>query len=134
MDRVFLDANVLFSAAYSETSGLTRLWKLRGVELVTSGYALGETLRNVEAVQHRSRLARLMIDVTVVPQPATTPPECGRLADKDQPILAAAIAARATHLLTGDLTHFGRFWGKTIGGVLILRPSEYLGAKQRKRE
>ena len=141
MDRVFLDANVLFSAAYSETSGLTRLWKLRGVELVTSGYALGETLRNVETVQHRSetvqhrsRLARLMIDVTVVPEPATIPPECGRLADKDQPILAAAIAARATHLLTGDLTHFGRFWGKTIGEVLILRPSEYLGAKQRKRE
>jgi hypothetical protein len=28
LDRVFLDANVLFSAAYMENSGLARLWQL----------------------------------------------------------------------------------------------------------
>ena len=39
MDRVFLDANVLFSAAYRQDSSLLRLWELKDVELVTSAYA-----------------------------------------------------------------------------------------------
>jgi uncharacterized protein len=133
VDRVFLDANVLFSAAYSEASGLTRLWKLEDVELISSGYALDEALRNIDAREHRGRLARLMIDVTVVPEAAAIPAECGKVAEKDRPILAAAIVAGATYLLTGDLTHFGRLYGKTIGGVTILRPGEYLCARGRKR-
>ena len=40
MDRVFLDANVLFSAASTPDSGLRALWSLAGVELVTSEFAL----------------------------------------------------------------------------------------------
>ena len=133
MDRVFLDANVLFSAAYSEASGLAQLWRLQGVKLVTSGYALDEVFRNLDPREERSRLASLMIDVMMVPEASAIPPECGKLAEKDRPIVAAAIVAGATHLLTGDLTHFGRLYGKTIGGVTILRPAEYLGARGRKR-
>jgi hypothetical protein len=41
-------------------------------------------------------------------------------------IFLAAMAARATHLLTGDKTHFGRYYRRTIAGVLILPPSVYL--------
>ena len=41
------------------------------------------------------------------------------LPEKDQPILAAAFKARATHLLTGDRRHFGECFGKRICGVLI---------------
>ena len=44
----------------------------------------------------------------------------------DQVIFLAAMAARATHLLTGDRTHFGPYYGRTIAGVLILPPSVYL--------
>ena len=44
---------------------------------------------------------------------------------KDRPILVAAIAAQATHLLTGDFKHFGPLYGKRIHGVLILSPSTY---------
>lgn len=47
MDRVFLDANVLYSAAYSRDAGLQRLWKLPQVELLTSAYAVGEARRNL---------------------------------------------------------------------------------------
>jgi hypothetical protein len=47
VDRVFLDANVLFSASYREDSGLLRLWQLKETELVTSPYALDEARRNV---------------------------------------------------------------------------------------
>ncbi len=51
------------------------------------------------------------------------------LPDKDQPILLAAIGAGATHLLTGDFQHFGRYSGEMIEGVLILSPGDYLSSR-----
>ena len=48
------------------------------------------------------------------------------LPDKDRPILLAAITARATHLLTGDVQHFGPYFGQQIDGVMILPPAAYL--------
>lgn len=48
-----------------------------------------------------------------------------RLPEKDQPILQAAIHARATHLLTGDKQHFGGYFGRKLGGALVLPPAEY---------
>ncbi len=36
MDRVFLDANILYSAGYKDTSALRKLWELTEVELLTS--------------------------------------------------------------------------------------------------
>ena len=48
--------------------------------------------------------------------------------DKDRPVWWAAVAARATHLLTGDVRHFGSHFGKTVQGVHILRPAAYLAA------
>ncbi|HSF33604.1 MAG TPA: hypothetical protein VLK82_24445 [Candidatus Tectomicrobia bacterium] len=50
------------------------------------------------------------------------------LAEKDRPILAMAVAARATHLLTGDMRHFGRYYSQIVAGVLILPPAAYLRA------
>jgi hypothetical protein len=40
VDRVFLDANVLFSAAYRSDSGLLALWRRAGASLLTSAYAV----------------------------------------------------------------------------------------------
>ena len=51
------------------------------------------------------------------------------LADKDRPVLLAAIGVGATHLLTGDFRHFGPLYGKRIEGVLILSPGEYLSLR-----
>ncbi len=48
------------------------------------------------------------------------------LPSKDVPILAAAVYARASHLITGDLKHFGSLLGTSEGGVSILRPADYL--------
>jgi len=42
------------------------------------------------------------------------------LPEKDWPILGGAIAAEATHLITGDLKHFGRYFGPHIHGILVL--------------
>jgi AbrB family looped-hinge helix DNA binding protein len=53
-------------------------------------------------------------------------PDGIELPEKDVPILCAVIAADATHLLTGDVTHFGRCFGRTVSGVLILPPGDFL--------
>ena len=111
MDRVFLDANVLFSAAYRADSGLVALWRLTTSQLLTSAYALSEAERNLTREDQRRRLAALVRSCEIVPTPslARLPPQV-TLPDNDQPILLAAIAAEATHLLTGDKTHFGRYY------------------------
>jgi hypothetical protein len=59
MDRLFLDANVLFSAAYLPDAGLPRLWKLPGIVLCSSRYALEEARANFSTQPQRNRLAEL---------------------------------------------------------------------------
>jgi hypothetical protein len=46
-DRVFLDANILVSAAWSADAGLFALWKLPDTSLITSAYAIAEADRNL---------------------------------------------------------------------------------------
>jgi predicted nucleic acid-binding protein len=131
--RLFLDANVLFSAAYRKGAPLRRLWGRRGVELLTSAYAIAEAERHVEGEQ-RGRLAELLKAVRVVSDvPTQELPEGMLLRSKDVPILAAAIAARATHLITGDRRDFGVHYGRRVGGVLIQPPRDYLQPPRRKR-
>ena len=126
MDRLFLDANVLFSAAYRDDAGLLRLWKLSNARLCSSRNAVEEARINLDGSQ-RIRLAHLVEVVELFESVEGKLPRGVSLPDKDVPILLAAIAARATHLLTGDIRHFGRYFGKTIAGVLISLPGEYLG-------
>ena len=129
MDRLFLDANVLFSAAYRPNTSLRRLWSLAGARLFTSSYAVGEAQRNLAEDRQREDLERLLIPVSIVEAPAAkTHPalETVELPEKDLPIILAAIAAEATHLITGDITHFRRYCGEKIGGVLVLAPGDYL--------
>jgi len=131
VDRLFLDANVLFSASWKENSGVAELWRIKDATLVTSAYAFAETVRNIQDEEHRARLDRLMRHVAVLPgeRPGQAPPAGISLRAKDMPILLAAIASRATHLITGDLRDFGPFFGRTIGGVLVLRPRKYLARR-----
>ena len=56
-------------------------------------------------------------------------PKLGRAMEpavKGWPVLAAALASGATHLITGDQRNFGVFFGQTVLQVLVLSPSEYL--------
>ena len=131
MDRIFLDANILFSAAYREDSGLVRLWGLEDVELVTSAYAAEEARRNLDTAEQRERLVKLLEEgVRVIPvEPLVEVPPDVTLPEKDVPILRSAMASRSTHLLTGDTKHFGPYFGRVIGGVLISRAAAYFKAK-----
>lgn len=132
MDRLFLDANVLFSAAYREGAPLQRLWNRKDTELLSSDYAIAEAERHLDAAQQR-RLVDLLRTVRIVPNaPPANLPEVRSLRVKDVPILAAAIAARATHLITGDRRDFGAHFGKRLGGVLIVPPRDYFAHALRK--
>lgn len=126
MDIIFLDANVLFSAAYKHNANFLKFWRLKDVCLVSSAYTVGEAHRNLKKPEQRDRLARLLQSVELIPhQENSALPKGVHLPEKDVPILVGAIAARATHLLTGDDRHFGAYYGKTIEGVLILSPAAY---------
>lgn len=128
MDRLFLDANVLFSAAYSPTSGLARFWKLSDVILCSSRYAVEEARTNLTTAAQRERLHSLAskLKLTDAVEFDGSALDEISLPKKDRPILLAAIAARATHLITGDFRHFGPFFGKSVRGILILPPADYL--------
>ena len=131
MDRLFLDANVLFSAAYREGAGVTRLWNLP-VALLTSEYAVEEARRNLAEAEQQERLARLLEGLEVVRAGSPDPAMRGsvELREKDWPIVGGALAARATHLITGDLRDFGLHFGKRVMGVLVLTPANYLASRQ----
>jgi uncharacterized protein len=125
MARLFLDANVLFSAAYRSDTGLLKLWKLREAVLCSSRYALEEARINLNHEVQRTRLVRLAGRV-LLDAGKHELPEGVSLPEKDVPILLAAIEARAPHLLTGDFRHFGSYFGKRVEGILVLPPGEYL--------
>jgi uncharacterized protein len=129
VDRLFLDACVVFSAAYNPSSPLQTLWELGDATLLTSELAIEEARRNLAVLrpERLGDLGRLSGRLEIVVATLTkVPSEAQRLPDKDRPLLLAALAGRATHFLTVDKKHFGSLFGKTVGRVLILSPGEYL--------
>ena len=94
------------------------------MELVTSDYAAQEATVNLTEKDQRVRLTKLLEKVRMITAVAPLPPGV-QLPEKDQPILQAALQAQATHLLTGDKEHFGPYFGRNLGGVLVLPPAEY---------
>ncbi len=130
MDRLFLDANVLFSAAYRGDAGVQRLWALRDATLVTSEYSVSEARRNLATPEQLSRRDSLVESIEVAPARTLDPTLRSEieLREKDWPILGGAVAAGATHLITGDLRDFGPFMGRVVLGVLVLTPARYLNS------
>ncbi len=130
MDRLFLDANVLFSAAYRPEAGLGQFWKLNNTILCSSHYAIEEARINLTDNMQKRRLAMLARRVRVFD---ASPRELSggvSLPEKDVPILLAAMEAEATHLITGDLRHFGPYLGRKLEGILVLSPSDYLNKRR----
>ena len=130
--RLFLDANILFTAAHNP-KGKARLVIELGTqgywELFSSPYALEEARRNLERKFSRTLndLGTLQHGIDLVEHHAGLAfPE--RLAQKHQPIFQAALACRATHLLTGDLRDFGPFINQPENtfGICIQTVAEFL--------
>lgn len=126
--RIFLDANVIFSAAKSDGAVRELLSRLHasGHGLCADGYVIAEARRNLalkDAVA-LAALEALLPRLEVAPfQPAQLPADAFKLLpEKDRPVLAAAIRLRCDALVTGDRTHFGALYGRTIAGVTIHSP------------
>lgn len=126
--RLFLDANVLFSAARSEDSRAHTLFQLAragSCSLVTSPFAIEEARRNtgLKQPERTAALEALLRDAEVGPecsQEQVAWAQSQGLPVKDAPILAAAVLSRCDALVTGDRAHFGGLFGKTVGGVAVL--------------
>lgn len=91
--RIFLDANILFSAA--NPSGSIR-------QLLNIARAAGH---ECWADEHVHRLE-------------------APLPENDRRVLAAAIALECNALVSGDQTHFGPLYGKTVDGIRIYSPRQ----------
>lgn len=119
--RVFLDANILYSASFPNSHLAAFLSQLHHhTVLLTNTYAAAEAGRNIAAKQparvaaHAQLVASLTLVPTLIFDPGVT------LADKDRPILCGAISGSADYLLTGDKRDFGHLFGKTVRGVKIV--------------
>jgi hypothetical protein len=131
--RVFLDANVLFSAS-NRSSNIARLidWLLRDATAVTSDLAREEARRNLELKrpQWLSAFEHLMSRIEQVPSARFE--LAAKLDEGDQPLLCAAIRSRCTHFATGDRRDFGHLFDTSVQGVQVvslLRLAELLAER-----
>ncbi len=127
--RIFLDANILFSAARADGAirQFLALTETAGHELWADAYVFEEARRNLaaktpsglpvlEAMAARIKIGGLLAGGPLLPETLVLP-------EKDRPVLAAAIHHRCEILVTGDRTHFGALNGTTIRGVKICSPA-----------
>ena len=122
--KIFLDANVLFSAALpgsrmGEFLGLIR----KRTELLSSQAAVDEAARNLErkaseAAHAILNLQTLLREVKLTALIADLPGV--ELVEKNQHILGAAVASQCSHLLTKNERHFKHLFGKVACGVKVV--------------
>ena len=126
--RVFLDANILFSAAKSEGAVRTLLQRLveSGHECWVDDYVVIEARRNLADKEPAALSALAALLKRLRTSRAQAPgPELNLvnwLPEKDRAVLAAAMRLRCDALVTGDRTHFGAGYGKAFAGVTIHSP------------
>ena len=129
--KLYLDANVIFSAAHREEGRAQDLVELaRGghCELITSAHALEEARRNLQlkSVGFEHRLAEALAQIRVVAEAPAALVEWARAQDlplKDAPILAAAVHAKADLLVTGDRRDFSHLFGRALRGTSVVTPA-----------
>ncbi|MER3481725.1 MAG: DNA-binding protein [Meiothermus sp.] len=136
--RVFLDANVLFSAALGgEVFRLIWLLAEQGrLELFTSLLCRMEAEFNLERKRPQAapRLPLLMRQVQLVAEPEGADPPSDEplktlfesLPEKDRPVLRAALRVQAQILLTGDLRHFGPLMSRGDLPLRVLSPGGFI--------
>ena len=133
MLRLFLDANVLFTAAHNPSGKAAFLFDAANLghwRLLSSAYTIEEARRNIAAKypQCSERFEVLVSEVTIASQPAKSQSPAIALPEKDLPVFLAACAAGTSHLLTGDLKHFDPYMNRPAEslGVMIQTVADFL--------
>ena len=138
MKRIFLDANVLFTAAHNSkgkaawilSPTLTELNRIDGTwDFRTSNYAVEEAYRNLQK-KYPECLKKFENYISCIYiHPSGNGSTCPlSLPGKDKPIFESAIQTQSTHLLTGDMKDFGRFMNKPeeTKGIIIQTVAEFI--------
>lgn len=115
---------------------MNRLWEFaqKGLcVLLASRYVIEEVKRNLNRPDHFNKLNDFLSDIQVVPEVDPGIPCPIDLPQKDRPVLMAAINARANYLITGDMTHFGKYFGHSIMGVKICLARYYILSNARRQ-
>ena len=107
----FVDASVLFTAAHNpngKAALVIELSRWESFSLATSAYAREEAIRNLDrkAPEAIVRMNTFLKSLRLVEHRPDAPFPVA-LVEKDRPIFQAALGWGASHLLTGDLKHFG---------------------------
>ncbi len=127
--RIFLDANILFSASKS-AGAVRRLVALlleEQHELWADAFVVEEARRNL-TLKFPAAIPELEVLLgSLQLAPTATRAELPAellllLPEKDRPVLAAAMRTGCDTLMTGDRAHFGALYGRTLGGVVICSP------------
>lgn len=132
MIRLFLDSNVLFTAAHNPEGKASLVIDLAAAgnwEVVTSAYCLAEARLNLDR-KHPAALGRLSGILRIV---RLVPDVAGErctlfLPEKDRPVFASAQRCKATHFLTGDRRHFGPYMNKPKDtmGIVVQAVGDFL--------
>ena len=133
--RLFLDANVIYSASRSISGASYVIFQLReklSYSLVTSKLALVESEKNLfekersEVIDHFYELIK-NIDVISVDSETAKKKYKDIIEEKDAPILYGALKSKADYLLTLDKKHF--FTKRLIQSKFsfkIMTPGEFI--------
>jgi predicted nucleic acid-binding protein len=135
-NRVFIDSSVLYAAAYSVSGRAYDLITLglRGdVPLSLSPLVLTETVRNItdkapHVLPAFHALDQVLAPYLVAPSPASVRRAATLIHPKDAPIVAGALAARATYLATYDRRHLLNHAEaiRQALGILVMTPDDIL--------
>ena len=128
--RIFLDSGVALAASMSRTGASREVFHLAGYQdwtLLVSPWVLREVWLNLADNSRQSVHAwvmlRFMLEVEDDELTFDWPVTFGK--SKDKPVLSSALAC-ADVLLTVDRRDFSELLGKTIYGLRVLTPGEFL--------
>ena len=137
MDKLFLDANILFTATYSNTGAswaIFELAKKKKLKIVSSLYAVTEAQKNIITKAGEGFLVTFFKLVSILSTVDKSMPSAAEVLKfsefiiaKDVPILASSFEQKVNFLITLDQKDFRNEKIKNLKlPFVILSPGEYL--------
>lgn len=130
--RLFLDSSVLLAAAGS-SKGASRLLfdhaTSHGWQLLTADYCVREAEFNLPKIGEKAELSwKVVIQPALIPAKAQLTLDRPLIyhATKDRPVVISALSQKADYLLTLDRDDFHDLLGRSVYGLPIRTPGEFL--------